>query len=177
MRPSAAADTGVYPGPDDHMWIANVGADSIARIDPLAADPASTLEIHPAPPGGIHPREWRPGPDGRMWFSHRDPDRLLRIDLGASDWTQAIETVCGPKSVGAPDGLCGGPDGRLWFCNAGTSAIGRLETGAPDPAATLEFFTAPGLDTPYDLQDVGDFMAFTDKGGHVGRIAAGSPAL
>lgn len=34
--PVLSGVTGLYPGPDEHIWIANVGADTIARIDPLA---------------------------------------------------------------------------------------------------------------------------------------------
>ncbi len=167
------ASTGAYPGPDDHIWIANVGGDSIARLDPLAADPAATLEIHPPAPDGIHPRAWRPGPDGWMWFSHREPDRLQRIDTSADDWRQAIEIVCGPEPDQPP---------RRALRRRRRPALVRQTRAAPRSAAstpprptrpaTLELFTAPGLQTPFDLQAVGDFMAFTDNGGRVGRIRA-----
>src|SRR5215204_3651884 len=164
--------TGLYPGPDDHIWIANVGADSIARIDPLAPDPGATIEVFPRPPGGIHPRAWRVGPDRKMWFSQRDQDALLRLDPLSPDWTQTIETVCGPDAVNEPDGLCPGPDGHLWFCNAGNNSIGRLDAGAPDPASTLVFYTAFDVSTPFDLQDVGGYMVFTNRESGIGRILA-----
>src|SRR5215216_1137816 len=164
--------TGLYPGPDDHIWIANVGADSIARIDPLAPDPGATIEVFPRPPGGIHPRAIRVGPDKKLWFSQRDPDALLRLDPLAPDWTQTIETVCGPDVVTEPDGLCPGPDGHLWFCNAGNNSIGRLDAGAPDPASTLVFYTAFDVSTPFDLQDVGGYMVFTNRESGIGRILA-----
>jgi streptogramin lyase len=164
--------TGLYPGPDDHIWIANVGADSIARIDPLAPDPGATIEVFPRPPGGIHPRAWRVGPDRKMWFSQRDQDALLRLDPLGPDWTQTIETVCGPDAVNEPDGLCPGPDGHLWFCNAGNNSIGRLDPRAPEPASTLVFYTASDVRTPFDLQNVGDYMVFTNLESGIGRILA-----
>jgi len=80
--------------------------------------------------------------------------------------------VCGPDAVNEPDGLCPGPDGHLWFCNAGNNSIGRLDPRAPEPASTLVFYTASDVRTPFDLQNVGDYMVFTNLESGIGRILA-----
>ena len=64
--------------------------------------------------------------------------------------------------------------GTIWYTDAGRSGFGRIDAAAPDPAATLVFYTASDVRTPFDLQNVGDYMMFTDRESGIRRILARS---
>jgi virginiamycin B lyase len=73
---------GIWSGADGGIWFANSGADSIGRLDPLAPDPATTLETFGGPPSVEAPFDIKAGPDDWLWFTNQKGNSIARIYAG-----------------------------------------------------------------------------------------------
>jgi streptogramin lyase len=106
---------------DQRFWWTDVTTKGLGSIEPLSADPESTIRCMDLP-GGSLPMQPRLSPGGTTWYT-----------------------------------------------DAARSGFGRIDAAAPDPAATLVFYTASDVRTPFNLQNVGDYMMFTDRESGIGR--------
>jgi virginiamycin B lyase len=103
----------IIAGPGRAMWIAELGANRLHRIDMAGNDTPVPL------PRGVYPLSivaWR----GAVWISQRTGTDLWRVDRKLR-----LTKVSPPAGV-APSGLAAGRDGALWFSEADGRHIGRM---------------------------------------------------
>jgi streptogramin lyase len=103
----------IIAGPDRAMWIAELGASRLHRVDMAGNDTPIAL------PRGVYPLSivaWR----GAIWISQREGTDLWRVDRKLR-----LTKVSPPAGV-SPSGLAAGPDGALWFAQADGRHIGRM---------------------------------------------------
>ena len=112
-----AFPTIIARGPDGNMWLTELGADRIARIDASAR----TLTEFPPLARNSQPLTIAPGPDKAMWFTERGANRLGRITMDG-----AISHVTLPKRAFDPVGVTAGPDGNIWYTGFKSEVIGWL---------------------------------------------------
>ena len=107
--------------------------------------------------------------DRRFWWTDVTTKGLGSIEPLSADPESTVRRIDLPNGS-LPMQPRVGPGGTIWYTDAGRNGFGRIDPGAPDPAATLVFYTAFDVSTPFDLQDVGGYMVFTNRGSGIGRI-------
>jgi len=103
---------GIKFAPDGTPWVALLGTNKLASVDP------ETLEIaeYTIPEEGARPRRLEVTEDGRIWYSDYTRGKLGRYDpktKAFDEWT----LPSGDKSL--PYGMALGGDGRLWIVETG----------------------------------------------------------
>ena len=129
----AGVPNDIAAGPDGKIWFTRGGsidpappaAPAIGRIDPNAADPASTITYFTTGLSGI-PGDVVAGPDGNLWFTENG-DVIGRIT------PSGVITEFPAGSGSSPAGIVAGPDGNLWYTAFVGQRIGRINTALDQP--------------------------------------------
>jgi streptogramin lyase len=126
---------GITSGPDGNVWFVEGGTNStIGRLDPRAANPASTLTFFTqgiassAGADGI-----AVGCDNNLWFTEEDANQIGRITTAGvvTEFSQGITAASQPSGIGAS--VPGDPN--MWFGEFGTDRVARIGVGACAGAA------------------------------------------
>jgi streptogramin lyase len=120
---------GITTGPDGLLWFAQFNQGQIGTIDPLAADPAATInELNV----GINPYAITVGSDGNLWFT------LLFGGGGLGRMTpEGIYTEFPlPIADREPLGIASGSDGLIYFTERDVGIVGTVDPNAVDPIST-----------------------------------------
>jgi class 3 adenylate cyclase/streptogramin lyase len=116
---SGAYPTGLALGPDA-IWVANVGTQTLARVDPAAGK--ATVEGIPV----------RGTPDGiaasatDVWVTSTKADLLMRIEPATNTITSTVSVGDAPDAVAVDGGVAGGsPAGAsgVWVACAGAGQV------------------------------------------------------
>jgi streptogramin lyase len=126
---------GMTVGADGDIWFVNTTEDTIGHLDPLAADPAATIDMVSAPQlralEGI-----AAGPDGNVWVTSSSPNPGIG-DLTRVTPAEVTTDVNNPAIFGGRD-IALGPDGNLWYATMGEGL------GVIDPVSLqMTAFSAP----------------------------------
>ena len=137
-------------GADGKIWWVNLDGNSLGRIDPLAADPGTTVTLFALPHASSQPLDIVAGPDGKLWFTEQG-GRIGRIDPTAASPASTLAEF--PVAAGSnPSDLAVGPDSAIWFTESDYSAhtehLGRIEA---DGTITAELDVAPAGGGPTGL--------------------------
>lgn len=136
-------------GPDGGLWFTSPLNDRIGRIDPDAADPASTIETFDATLDA--PWDITTGPDGNLWFTATGG--VGRIT------PEGVVTTFPHVDAQGGDIVAFGDD--LWFTSTANDLLGEVTT-----AGVFTFHDDPGLQGPTGIV-VGTFSHITIVGGTI----------
>ncbi|GAA4815208.1 hypothetical protein [Tomitella cavernea] len=130
--------TNLFPDAYGRIWITCLGSDSLAGIDPHAADPAFTITAvrHPDLRG---PVAIKSAATGLLWFSLRGADAIGSLDPRAADPATTVAIVRSGL-IADPSALFIDARGLVWWVNAATATVGRLDPSSHHPAATVARF-------------------------------------
>ncbi|WP_182357281.1 Vgb family protein [Tomitella gaofuii] len=165
----------LFPDADGRIRVTCLGSDSVAAIDPHAADPASTITAirHPDLRG---PVAIKSAPTGLLWFSLRGADAIGSLDPRAPDPAATVATVRSGL-IADPSALFVDAHGLVWWVNAATATIGRLDPSARRPVDTVARFGpwprygAPRAWAPGASDDTGELWVTTQNEPGLLRIA------
>jgi virginiamycin B lyase len=106
---------GLVNGPDHMLYMAELGGNRIARIDPSNAKLTEfTL------PTGAHPRRLAVDPQGIVWYTDNARGYLGRLDPA----TGKVREFLSPGGAGCgPYGIAIAPDGRIYYDETTTGHI------------------------------------------------------
>src|SRR3989442_12695349 len=110
---------GIAADGDGRVWVAETGADRLARIDPR-----DRSVHHLALTSGSRPRQLVRGPDGAIWVSLFGSHELLRVDPRTERRT-VWRLPSAPRSN--PEGLALDQKGNVWVSESSADTIVRLE--------------------------------------------------
>ena len=150
---SAAEPEGIAVGADGDLYVAEYGADQIAKINPNAVSPGTSNGITEYPAGGA-PLELAAATDGGVWATEPQSDAVVRFDPQSDTVTS---TLAGAQGLGGgPTGIADDGNGHVWFTEFHAPAIGadralgwrhhddRLGAGAGQHAAAVHHRDATG---------------------------------
>ena len=110
---SAPKAIGMLATADGSLWIAEFGADRVARI--------ASGQVTQVPfPAGSKPQSLAPAAGGRILVTSSGADRIDSIDTASNRVTP------GPRTGGWPDHLVLAPDGAAWFTEYTGERLARL---------------------------------------------------
>ena len=112
-------------GPEGDLYVAEFGADKVARVIPASVSPGTSEGITELAAKG-QPLLVSAASDGAVWFTEPANDQLLRFDpkTETSTLVGSANGVTGDATGVAEDGA-----GHLWFTQFKTAAIGVLQAG------------------------------------------------
>jgi virginiamycin B lyase len=149
---------GIVTGPDGNLWVAERGANAIARVAP-----GGVVTEFPLPNAGSAPFWLAVGPDGALWFTEISGNRIGRMTVDGSLTEYSV-----PTAASQPTGLVAGPDGALWFTERTGNRIGRITTDG----IVTEYALPKAASGPYGIAAGPDgALWFTEQSGNrIGRI-------
>ncbi|MBS1879543.1 MAG: hypothetical protein JST31_08525 [Actinobacteria bacterium] len=124
--PAGSEPQGVTVGPDGAIWIAERGADAIARVSGEGA-----VSQFPLPHPASRPAAIATGPDGNLWFSEEGAPRIGRITPGGAITEFKVPGRDGTRLI------ANGPAGDLWYSQG--NQVGSITTsGASGEPTCIE---------------------------------------
>jgi streptogramin lyase len=121
-----AIPDGITVGPDGWIYFCESQATGsrIGRLNPLAADPGSTIQELPVlSPADAGPTYITTGPDGNLWFTERRASRIGRLNPTTLELTEFQVSLGNPRLIHIISAL-----GALWFTEQLDNKIGRITT-------------------------------------------------
>jgi virginiamycin B lyase len=118
---AAAKPAGIALGSDGNMWVADIGTDSIWKVQQIRVKPhvkftQYELSAH-ARPTGI-----TTGPDGAIWFTEPGINSVGRLPISG----YPLREYPVPTKNSDPVGIASGTDNALWFTEQKGLNIGRM---------------------------------------------------
>jgi virginiamycin B lyase len=114
---ATASPAGIALGPDGALWIAERGANKIARLPP--GGPVTEFAL---PAGASTPIDLVAGPDGNLWFAENFTGGKIGRITPSGVVSEFLLTA-----TSLPRDLAVGSDGAIWFLD-GTAKIARITT-------------------------------------------------
>jgi virginiamycin B lyase len=150
----SAKPVGIALGSDGNMWVADIGTNSIWKIEQLRVKPHVRFTQYVlsanAQPAGI-----TNGPDGALWFTEPGIDKIGRLPISGSPLREYKVTT---KNAD-PIGIAAGTDNALWFTEQKAHNIGRISvTGV----VTAEYPLTNSLTPDALIQGIDGNFYFTD---------------
>ena len=141
-----SAPSGAVLGPDGNLYVANTGANQVARYNGTSGAFIGVFTAGVAPGG---PDSVAFGPDGNLYVTAGTTNQVLKYN-GASGAYVGVFAQGGGLS--GPRGLRFGPDGNLYVASSATNQVLRYNgtTGAFIDAFVVA--GGSGLSAPQDLQ-------------------------
>jgi streptogramin lyase len=120
--PSGSEPAGLVAGPEGATWVAESGADAIARVEGTQ---------YPLSHADSRPTAIAVGPDGNLWFSEEGAPRIGRITPGGTITEFTVPGLGGTRLITS------GPAGDLWYTQ--DNRIGSITTqGAIGQTACID---------------------------------------
>jgi virginiamycin B lyase len=140
----SARPAGIALGSDGAMWVADIGTNSIWKVQQIRVKPhVKFTQYHLT--GNAQPTGITNGPDGALWFTEPGTNSIGRLPISGSPLTEYAV----PTHNAGPIGIAAGTDNALWFTEQQSQKIGRISvtgvvtaeyplTGAMTPDALVQ---------------------------------------
>lgn len=158
-----SAPLGISGGPGDELWIAQSGANRLARMTM-----AQVVSEIPLEAGATNqPAGLAIGQDGRVWVTMPQANHIAVVTPG----TRSVQSFPLPNAGSQPTAIAAGPDGAMWFTERAGNRIGRI---APDGQVTEVALETPNAFPAGITAGSDGAMWFTMVGANaIGRITPG----
>ena len=118
---SNAKPVGITLGADGNMWIADIGTNSIWKVQQIRVKPHVKFTQYKLT-GNAQPEGITNGPDSAIWFTEPGTNRIGRLPVSGSPLSEyAI-----PTKNASPMGITAGTDNALWFTEQKALQLGRI---------------------------------------------------
>ena len=126
--------------PDGSVWVAEMDANKLARLDPRG----NRIQEYRFPGGYRETMGIAAAPSGRIWLAQEHAMALGRFDPATGRYREFRI----PGGVSAPVGIAVAPSGTVWFTEMSGNRIGRFDPvhravhAVPDPDPELDALLA-----------------------------------
>lgn len=138
------------------VWVANSGADAIARIDPRTQAVVDTIDVGKAPTGVAVG-------NGSVWVANGGERSVSRINVSTGRVVDTITVGNGPSAIAF------GAD-AVWVANRGDGTVMRIDPSTDTPGPAIGVGATPSAIV---IDDLGAWVASED-GGVVVHLDPGS---
>jgi virginiamycin B lyase len=150
----AAKPVSIALGSDGNMWVADIGTNSIWKVQQIRVKPHVKATQYPLT-GNAQPAAITNGPDGALWFTEPGTNKIGRLPVTG----YPLREYPIPTKDAGPSGIAAATDNGVWFLEQKAHKIGRIsQTGV----VTAEYPLTNAM-TPFALiQGIDGNFYFTD---------------